>query len=150
VAFELGEEVVVVPLNRRGRVVGVKGSRYRIAVGALTVSATLDEIRPAGARGPKRVPRQPVHRDDHTHSRRTSDPSTRRIDLHGMTVEQAREAVLSAVNAAALAGDDLLEVIHGIGTGRVRAAVWRELKRLSIVRHVTAHPTNRGITLVGL
>jgi DNA mismatch repair protein MutS2 len=147
---EPGDEVVVIPLNRRGRVVDVQGTRYRVAVGALTVSAALNELRPPEGKGRKRARGRSADHELETRTEDNSKGSTRRIDLHGMTVEQAREAVLSAVNDAALAGDAVIEVVHGIGTGRVREAVWRELKRLSIVRHVAAHPTNRGVTVVRL
>jgi DNA mismatch repair protein MutS2 len=148
-AFAPGDEVVVLPLNRRGRIVDVQGTRYRVAVGALTVSAALNELRPAEGKGRTRARR---HTSDVGSDTQPADGegSTRRVDLHGMTVEQAREALLSAVNAAALAGNAVLEVVHGVGTGRVRAAVWRELKGLSVVRHVAAHPTNKGVTVVRL
>jgi DNA mismatch repair protein MutS2 len=149
-AFAPGDEVVVLPLNRRGRIVDVQGSRYRVAVGALTVSAAWNELRPAEGNGRKRARRHTADVESDMRRQDASEDSTRRVDLHGMTVEQAREALLSAVNAAALAGDAVLEVVHGVGTGRVRAAVWRELKSLSIVRHVAAHPTNRGVTVVRL
>ena len=149
-AFEPGDEVVVLPLNRRGRIVEVQGTRYRVAVGALTVSASLNEVRPAEGTGRNRARRHTPAVVSETRPLDAGKGSTRRVDLHGMTVEQAREALLSAVNAAALAGDAVLEVVHGIGTGRVRAAVLRELQGLSIVRHVAAHPTNRGVTVVRL
>jgi DNA mismatch repair protein MutS2 len=149
-AFELDDEVVFIPLSRRGRIIDVQGTRYRVAVGALTVSAALDELRPAEGKGRERTRRRPRDPQTDTQTREAAEGATRRIDLHGMTVEQAREALLAAVNAAALSGDAVLEVIHGIGTGRVRAAVWRELKGLSVVRHVAAHPTNRGVTVVRL
>ena len=147
--FEPGDEVVFIPLNRRGRIIDVQGRRYRVAIGGLTVSAAPDELRPPEGAG-QRARSRPVEPAKGTPSRGIAEHSTRRVDLHGMTVEQAREAVLSALSAAALAGDDTLEVVHGIGTGRVREAVWRELKRLSVVRHLAAHPTNRGVTIVRL
>jgi DNA mismatch repair protein MutS2 len=149
--FQSGDEVVVIALNRRGSVIDVQGDRYRVAVGALTVTASERELRlPEGGRKQRKATR-PTDRAAAEQDR----PSvmmrpTRRIDLHGMTVEAAREAVLSAVNAAALAGDEVLEVVHGIGTGRVRDAVWKELKRLSVVRNIRPHPTNRGVTIVQL
>ena len=148
-SFTSGDDVIVRALNRRGRVVDVQGDRYRVSVGALTMVVREDELRqPEGGKrkrsavargaggqvgGPQRTDRPP-----------------RRIDLHGMTTEAAREAVLKAVNDAVLAGDEALEIVHGIGTGRVREAVWKELKKLTVVRHVRAHPTNRGATIVEL
>ena len=65
-----------------------------------------------------------------------------------MTTDAAREAVVAAVDAAILAGEEALEIVHGIGTGRVREAAWAVLKTLPVVRLIRAHPTNRGVTVV--
>jgi DNA mismatch repair protein MutS2 len=156
-SFRPGDEVVVRSLNRRGRVLDLQGGRYRVAVGALVVVAGKNDLRSAEGSGPE----APRSKRDTRRKRnaslagpeqplRTSPPArqVRRIDLHGLTVEAAREALLQAVNAAILAGEEALEVVHGIGTGRVRDAVWHELKKLTVVRHVRPHPTNRGITIV--
>ena len=75
---------------------------------------------------------------------------THRVDLHGLTTEAAREAVIAAVNAAVLEGASIVEIVHGIGTGRVRDAALKALKPLSVVRHVRPHPTNRGVTIAHL
>jgi dsDNA-specific endonuclease/ATPase MutS2 len=40
--------------------------------------------------------------------------------------------------------------VHGIGTGRVRDAIRRELESIGAVRRVRPHPTNPGITIVHL
>jgi DNA mismatch repair protein MutS2 len=55
------------------------------------------------------------------------------LDLRGRTAQEAREAVRSFVDAAALAGRDELRVIHGRGTGAIRAAVRDELARHPLV-----------------
>jgi DNA mismatch repair protein MutS2 len=49
------------------------------------------------------------------------------LDLRGRTVQEAREAVRAFVDEAALAGLVSVRVIHGRGTGAVRAAVRDEL-----------------------
>jgi dsDNA-specific endonuclease/ATPase MutS2 len=43
-----------------------------------------------------------------------------------------------------------VEIIHGIGSGRLKNAVTRDLGALSVVRAVKPHPTNPGITVVYL
>ena len=49
------------------------------------------------------------------------------LDVRGRTGQEAREAVRSFVDAAALAGLPTVRVIHGRGTGAVRKAVRDEL-----------------------
>ena len=49
------------------------------------------------------------------------------LDVRGQRAQEAREAVRSFVDDAALAGLPSVRVIHGRGTGSVRAAVRDEL-----------------------
>ena len=55
------------------------------------------------------------------------------LDLRGRTAQEAREAVRAFVDDGALAGRDEVRVIHGRGTGAVRAAVRDELARHPLV-----------------
>jgi DNA mismatch repair protein MutS2 len=121
-------------------------------VGGLTITCREQEVR---ADSPARVKRRPARATPSSVSAADSAaPGARRprssIDLHGMTVLQSREALVAHIDAALRAGDDLVEVVHGIGTGRVRAAVHALLRQIPSVRRVQPHPTNRGVTLVHL
>jgi DNA mismatch repair protein MutS2 len=71
------------------------------------------------------------------------------LDVRGMRAQEAREAVRSFVDDAALAGLPLVRVIHGRGTGAVRTAVRAELKSH---RLVTSHESDSadGATVVRL
>ena len=55
------------------------------------------------------------------------------LDVRGQTAQEAREAVRAFVDAAALAGRVDARIIHGRGTGAVRAAVRDELGRHPLV-----------------
>jgi len=147
--FKPGDEAVVLSLNRRGRVIEVLGRRYRVSVGSLTAVVRETDLKLPDA-GKKKGKRRRDSGAGGGERQADAEGPTRRVDLHGMTREAAREAVVAAVNAAVLEGASVLEVVHGIGTGRVREAAWQELKRLSVVRHVSPHPTNRGVTLAHL
>ena len=58
------------------------------------------------------------------------------LDVRGMRAQEAREAVRAFVDDAALAGLTEVRVVHGRGTGAVRAAVRDELTRHPLVdRH---------------
>jgi DNA mismatch repair protein MutS2 len=71
------------------------------------------------------------------------------LDLRGRTAQEAREAVRTFVDAAALAGRDELRVIHGRGTGAIRTAVRDELARHPLV---SSHESDSadGATVVRL
>ena len=55
------------------------------------------------------------------------------LDVRGRRAQEAREAVRSFVDEAALAGLATVRVVHGRGTGAVRAAVREELDRHPLV-----------------
>ena len=151
--FPVGSDVIVIALNRRGRVIDVRGNVYRVLVGGLTTTCREPELRAAAAtktarRGKPRAAHDSSAPEPSSSSR---EPGiVRSIDLHGMTVEQARTAVVDFLSRAVMDGADTLEIVHGIGTGRVRDAVRRELESIGAVRRVRPHPTNPGVTIVQL
>lgn len=150
-SFAVGDAVIVVALNRRGEVVEQRGEVLRVAVGALTLSCRAAQLRPAGSSAPS-ASRARKHRDTRTAA--PAPPAAARggtassIDLHGMTTLEAREALLRHLDAAMLGGHARVEVVHGIGTGKVRQAVVDLLRGVPSVRQVRPHPTNRGVTVV--
>ena len=149
--FPIGADVIVLAINRRGRVIDGRGGVYRVLVGALPVMCREHEIRAVDTVKPGKRQKQhhqhgPAPSTDHSNER----PITRSIDLHGMTVDEARTAVADFVSRAVMDGADTLEIIHGIGTGRVRDAIRRALAAIGAVRQVRPHPTNPGVTIVHL
>jgi len=75
------------------------------------------------ARKPSPVP-QPSSRS----SAPRDDRASAAIDLHGLTVEEALARIETAVNEALLADVPELRLIHGHGSGRIRAALHRSPK----------------------
>jgi DNA mismatch repair protein MutS2 len=151
--FPIGADVIVVAINRRGRVIDVRGRVYRVLVGALPVMCREHEIRAVdtvkpGKRQKQRHQDGPAPSTDPLHS--NGPRIMRSIDLHGMTVDEARTAVADFLSRALMDGADTLEIIHGIGTGRVRDAIRRALGAIGAVRQVRPHPTNPGVTIVHL
>jgi DNA mismatch repair protein MutS2 len=72
------------------------------------------------------------------------------IDVHGKTVEQALEAVDTALSEALLGEATELRVIHGRSSGRIRDALQRHLRALSVVRKARLDPANAGVTIIVL
>lgn len=50
------------------------------------------------------------------------------LDLHGVTTQEARARVESLVDRAYFRGMDEVQVIHGKGSGKLRAAVREALR----------------------
>lgn len=56
------------------------------------------------------------------------------LDLHAMTVDEAAPLVQDYLDAAFRAGLKEVRIVHGKGTGTLRQAVMRELKKHPLVR----------------
>ena len=72
------------------------------------------------------------------------------LDVHGLTVTQALEAIDAALNDALLRDADELRVIHGRSSGRIRDALHRHVRGLSAVRTARLDPANAGVTIIVL
>ena len=72
------------------------------------------------------------------------------LDLHGLTVPDALEAVSAFLNTALLDGLAEVRIIHGRSGGKLKAAVHGRLKELSSIRGFGLDPGNQGVTIVRL
>jgi DNA mismatch repair protein MutS2 len=68
------------------------------------------------------------------------------IDLRGMTGDEAETATVAAVDAAVLAEQPYLRIIHGMGTGAVRERVRRVVSRDRRISRYGFAPRNQGGT----
>ena len=149
--FPIGAHVRVTTIGKSGRVVSVsRGGRYRVLVGAVEVACrerdlevpSAGGVRKPSAPAPPPAPR-PAAADrpsDHDRTRLGS------IDLHGATVEEALRAVEARADEALRAGLAHLDIVHGLGTGKVRHAVHNLLRAIGAVRYFEVTPGNPGVT----
>ena len=139
----LGSGVVVEVRNARRLLVQVRERTVLFAVDDLREapdSAHRTRRRPLGgeASGADSVP---VH---------TGSGGTRSLDLHGLTVDAALEALTGFINDALLADVSELRVVHGRSGGKLRAAVHRRLREMPSVRAYRLDSRNAGVTIVAL
>ena len=148
--------------NRRGTILAVeKGGRYRVRVDGVTMWCREEDLAAvdAGKKRKKGAGRQREH-DDHggaavgAHGAPVrGDPTDRRsggcrVDLHGLRVDEALSRVDEEINRALLNDADRLEVVHGLGTGRIRDALHTHLATLGVVAAFRLDPRNPGVTWV--
>ena len=147
--FAAGDQVHVASIGK-GVVREVRnGGRYLVEVKARQMVATETQLTPfhPGKRRGKAVQREQVSPDE-----RTAPPfqSTRSIDLHGLTSDDAVAALDSFLNDAILDGVGEVRVIHGRSGGRLKAAVHARLKIVTAVRSFRVDGANPGVTVVTL
>jgi len=68
------------------------------------------------------------------------------VDLHGLTVALAEVELEKALSDALLRHADHLDVIHGIGTGKLKEFVQRYLARFKQVKRFQIQERNPGTT----
>jgi DNA mismatch repair protein MutS2 len=142
-----GTVVLVVALNRRGEIESeIRPGVYRVRLGGLSTVARGDELREVTEKPSRRsrAPEPVVELESAQDDR--GDLSS--LDLHGLTVDEARNRVAGHISRAILAGLDRIEIIHGIGTGKLKAAITADLRQVPAVRKVSPHPTNPGVLIV--
>ena len=151
--YPIGAEVLVTTIGKVGRVMSAgRGGRYRVLVGGIEVACREQDLEaPSTAAAARRRKRQSLPEQPDASSALPSQADRARlgsIDLHGATVEEALRAVEARLDEAIRAGLDHLDVVHGIGTGKVRHAVHRLLRGIGAVRHFEITAGNQGVTRV--
>jgi DNA mismatch repair protein MutS2 len=154
-AFLVGSAVAVASLRKRGHVLEVlHGSRYRVAVGGLTMVCQEEQLETVShSKKQQRREREAPARntDSATPPAVPGAVDTSRfqsIDLHGMTVPDALAALPAFLDRAIRAGLTQVEIIHGISGGRLRAAVRGCLARMPAVTCAAPDDKNPGATIV--
>ena len=75
------------------------------------------------------------------------------LDIRGWRVEQALEELDSYLNDAVMSGMSSVRIVHGKGTGALRAAIREQLAHNPLVKSYTTPPANEGgdgVTIVKL
>ncbi len=75
------------------------------------------------------------------------------LDMRGWRVEQALEELDSYLNDAVMSGMSSVRIVHGKGTGALRAAVREQLAHNPLVKSYTSPPPQEGgdgVTIVKL
>jgi DNA mismatch repair protein MutS2 len=135
----VGDRVLDRELGVRGRVLSVSGgtaevqgpsARLRLPVARLVLDPGVPEASP-----------EPAVRIDVSLPAGAAAPE---VDVRGRRADEARAEVRERIDAASLAGLSRVRVVHGKGTGALRAAVREELAGHPLVERVEPAPPEEG------
>lgn len=137
---------VRLPSGGTGEVLELRGDGTAVvSVGAMKVvlDAALLTSLPAGSGGGREKRGTPAGAQSPA---RESAPAALEVDLRGLTGDEAEQAAIAAVDAAVLAEQPFLRIIHGMGTGVVRDRVRRVVSGDRRVTRFGFAPRNQGGT----
>jgi DNA mismatch repair protein MutS2 len=128
--LEVGDPVAAPALGLRGTIASIDGGEAEVIGGSgQRVRIALARLQPDAEANSPRDTAEPAVRVLASARGDVSDE----LDVRGSRAQDAREAVRSFVDDAALAGLGQVRVVHGRGTGAVRTAVRDELDRHPLV-----------------
>jgi DNA mismatch repair protein MutS2 len=139
-----GDEVEADGFTGRARVLAITDQSVEVAIGSARATfdrARIQRVVPASPR-PRRRPR-----------RTPSGGGTQEIDIRGMRADEAADAAERSLDDALRHGAATLRIIHGKGTGALRAVVAEILTGHASVRTHASAPLNEGgdgVTVVAL
>ena len=130
-----GQPVFVTSLRKKGSLVEVNGNSALVAVGILKMNVPLSSCLSVQA-APSEPQNRSKYRKGFAHKMFVAKLETAptEIDLRGMTTDEAIPYVDKAIDDAILAGMTKVRLLHGKGTGALRAGLLVYLKKHKAVK----------------
>jgi len=151
--LQIGDTVRVLSFGQTAELLGLSSDRgeAEVQMGSMRLRVSVDNI--------ERISRRKATAEERKRPMVTlprledrPDVSTQ-LDMRGWRVEDALEELETYLNDAALSGMSSVRVVHGKGTGALRAAVREQLRHHPLVKsYVSASPQEGGdgVTIVKL
>ncbi|MGE3153465.1 MAG: endonuclease MutS2 [Nitrospiraceae bacterium] len=152
-----GDEVEIAGLGTQGLLLDapVGKRRVRVRVGTTDMSVSVDALHGTGKTGISRS-ESPAGAGSKVpgHWSRAGSPQIDHVlDVRGKAADEALDEVIARLDQMVLSGGGLLRIIHGYGTGKLRATLRDYLKGspyVSAFRTGDRHEGGDGVTLVDL
>ncbi|MCH7471566.1 Smr/MutS family protein [bacterium] len=144
-------EVLEVNPGKGEAVLEVQGKRLSVSLKKLTRLAAVD----TGFENAPALPRTPERRNSRLETSFVEGlaGSSDTLELHGQTVEEASETLEEFISNCLANNISTIRLMHGVGTGRLRAFIrdyLRRHKHIENVRHAGTHDGGVGVTLADL
>ena len=157
--LQIGDTVRVLSFGQNAEVLGLSADRSEaeVQMGAMRFRVSVDNI--------ERISKRQAATEDREKGQAQSQPAivlpryedqpevAMQLDIRGWRVEQALEELDNYLNDAVMSGMSSVRIVHGKGTGALRAAVREQLAHNPLVKSYTSPPQNEGgdgVTIVKL
>jgi DNA mismatch repair protein MutS2 len=147
--------VYVKSLHKQGNILDFTDKEVTVAVGILKMTLPYKDCLLVGGSITTVAPDRPKYRKGYAHKlfQAKLEATPAEVDLRGMTTEEAIPEVDKAIDNALLAGMTEVRLIHGKGTGALRAGLTTYLQTHGAVKDVAMAELNAGgsgVTVVHL
>lgn len=144
--FPIGSAVAVKRFGEVGRIVAVDSGWARIQLRGIVVKVPISDLSPASQEAIETTRGGRITVKSEAVNLEPSKLFS--IDLHGQTVAESIRLLEDQISRAVMAGMHEIEVVHGLGTGRVMKAIHERLSELPAVARYEVKFANRGVTRV--
>lgn len=121
----VGDYVEMISLRYFGTVEKIQGSKYTINTNGISLTTKLNDLRKVTK------PVATTSKSQHSYKKATS---VSEVNVIGMTVDEAWAIIDKMLDDALLAKRYQFTIIHGSGTGKLRAGIHERLKKLKFVK----------------
>ena len=134
----LGDYVRIAFTNQKGEVIALDKKNATVLCGGIKIRSSINNL--------SRTAR-PVEKKTTATRPKVSGPRNFKVELNliGMRVEEALPVLDKFLDDALLARAPFVRVVHGVGSGALRSAVWQQLKKYKYIsKYEYAEPSQGG------
>lgn len=135
--FAVGDYVHISSLNAHGEIIELRKKQATVLTNGMKVNVKINTLSKMVRPKPKAVASRP----------RVESVSTRfplEINLIGMRVEEGLQALDHYLDQAIVHKAISVRIIHGMGTGKLRAAIWKDLQKRNTIKSFTSGGPSEG------
>ncbi|MBR0385575.1 MAG: Smr/MutS family protein, partial [Erysipelotrichaceae bacterium] len=125
--FKVGDFVRITLTNQTGEIIALDKKNATVLCAGTKIKSSLSNLAHTSP------PKQQKRTETRTHVQRSGSFKVE-CNLIGMRVEEAMGVLDKFLDDALLANAPFVRIIHGMGTGALRKAVWDRLKRYKFVK----------------
>ena len=151
-----GARVKHLRLGSEGVVLEVHDGQATVQLGALKIKVPVEELAPIARAvlqsGFRKSRREKLERAEHARAAPV-EANVPRVDVRGMRVDEALRALELELDRHLRAGEETVHVLHGHGSGALKAAIREHLARSPYVtraRAAESHEGGDGVTVAQL
>ena len=151
--LKVNDKVYVLTVNSEGVITALKDKKgfYAVTCGVLKTKVPEDKLRLIEGNQKYKAPAQAPKASEGKVKKSIVSTFKSEVDVRGMIGDDAWFVVDKYLDDAVLAGIPSVRIIHGKGTGALRAALWKYFKtdrRIKSYRHGQYGEGDAGVTVI--